>query len=57
MNKYEYKLEFESDFKDILIIINEVNDILINSSLSKNITNIKPTFTIVRKEDNNAVQD
>lgn len=50
MNKYEYKIEFESDFKDILKIINKINDVLINNDLDKCITNIKPTFTILEED-------
>lgn len=47
MNKYEYKIEFESDFKDIPEVINKINSILVNSELNEHITNIKPTFTIL----------
>lgn len=51
MNKYEYKIEFETDFKDILEVINKINNILVNSELNEYITNIKPTFTILEMED------
>lgn len=51
MNKYEYKIEFESDFKDIPEVINEINSILVNSELNEHITNIKPTFTILEGDE------
>jgi len=47
MNKYEYKIEFESDFKDVLKIIDKINDIFIDNGLGNYVTNIKPTFTIL----------
>ena len=54
MNKYEYKLEFESEFKDITAIINSINSILAQSELNDIVTNIKPTFTIL-DGDNDAI--
>ena len=54
MNKYEYKIEFESDFKDLHRILNVINNILSNSELNEYATNINPTFTIL-KGDNDAV--
>ena len=50
MNKYEYKIEFESDFKDIIKAINKINQTIINDNLDGYITNIKPTFTILEED-------
>ena len=47
MNKYEYKIEFESEFKDIPEVVNNINNILVNSKLNEYVINIKPTFTIL----------
>lgn len=51
MSRYEYKIEFESEFKDISDIVNKINNVLVNSELNEHITNIKPTFTILEMED------
>ncbi len=51
MSRYEYKIEFESEFKDIPDIVNKINNVLVNSELNEHITNIKPTFTILEMED------
>lgn len=50
--KYEYKIEFEADMKNMLTVINKINDILVNSELKDYAKNIKPTFIILKdKED------
>lgn len=51
MNKYEYKIEFESDFKDLYRVLNVINNILANSELNEYATNIKPTFTILKGDN------
>jgi hypothetical protein len=50
MNKYEYKIEFECDFKDVLKSINKVTEIL-KQELGEYAINITPTFTIINKRD------
>lgn len=45
MNKYEYKIEFESNNNDMQTVIEEITETLKNN-LNGLIYNYKPTFTI-----------
>ena len=48
MNKFEYKLTFESDAEDIPDILSKITEILKEELLDK-IVNIIPTLTILDK--------
>ncbi len=49
MNRYEYKLAFESDIEDVPNILIKITKIL-ETELKDKITNIMPTFTILKEE-------
>lgn len=49
INKYEYKMEFESKIEDLHRILNVISDMLANDELNEYATNVKPTFTILEE--------
>lgn len=47
MDKFEYKIEFESDFDKVFDVINKISDTITNSEFKDVCTNMKFTFTIL----------
>lgn len=48
MNKFEYKLTFESDVEDISDVFREITETIREELLDK-IVNVMPTITIIDK--------